>query len=335
MNNFVKTALQAGGSLHPLIIPANLTGGTGLMNPSIFNDNGKILAVIRHVNYTFYHSENKVFLHPWGPLTYLHPENDMHLRTNNYYCELDDKLNISRYDKIDMTFGDSKYTPMWEFIGLEDARLMRWNGKLYICGVRRDTTTNGQGRMELCEIVAEPNAVKEVSRFRIPAPNNPNSYCEKNWMPVLDMPYHFIKWSAPTELVRANPEDLSCQTVLINDNNSPSNKPGLRRDIRGGSQVVPFGDYRIAMTHEVDLFNSEVGRKDAVYHHRFVVWDKDWNIVKYSREFWMMDGRVEFGVGMCHYGTDEVLITFGFQDNAAYVLRCPTARIMEFINENC
>ena len=38
------------------------------------------------------------------------------------------------------------------FVGLEDARVVRWNNQLYICGVRRDVYDNGQGRMELCEI---------------------------------------------------------------------------------------------------------------------------------------------------------------------------------------
>lgn len=329
MNNFVKSALQAGGSIHPLLVPPNLTGGTGLMNPSVFNDNGKIIGVIRHVNYTFYHSENKVFLHPWGPLTYLHPENDLHLRTRNFYCEFDDNLNIIKQHEIDMTYGDSKYTPVWEFRGLEDARIMRWNGKLYIAGVRRDLKPNGEGRMDLCEIVVEKDRVYEVDRFRIPAPNNPDSYCEKNWMPIIDSPYHFVKWSTPTEVVYANIDDKTCKTVVMAENN-----PNIRRDIRGGSQIIPLGnDYRIAMTHEVDLFKSEVGRKDAVYHHRFLIWDKNWNIVKFSREFFMMDGHVEFGVGMCQRG-DDFLITFGFQDNAAYLLRCPIQHVLNFINEN-
>ena len=329
MNNFVKSALQAGGSIHPLLVPPNLTGGTGLMNPSVFNDNGKIIGVIRHVNYTFYHSENKVFLHPWGPLTYLHPENDLHLRTRNFYCEFDDNLNIIKQHEIDMTYGDSKYTPVWEFHGLEDARIMRWNGKLYIAGVRHDLKPNGEGRMDLCEIVVEKDRVYEVDRFRIPAPNNPDSYCEKNWMPIIDSPYHFVKWSTPTEVVYANIADRTCKTVVMAENN-----PNIRRDIRGGSQIIPLGnDYRIAMTHEVDLFKSEVGRKDAVYHHRFLIWDKNWNIVKFSREFFMMDGQVEFGVGMCQRG-DDFLITFGFQDNAAYLLRCPVQHVLNFIDEN-
>ena len=55
--HFAKIALDNGGSIHPLIIPASITNGTGLMNPSVYNDNGKIIVNLRHVNYTFYHSE--------------------------------------------------------------------------------------------------------------------------------------------------------------------------------------------------------------------------------------------------------------------------------------
>ena len=324
MNNFVKYALQAGGSLHPLIIPSDLTKGTGLMNPSVYNDDGKICVVIRHVNYTFYHSENKLFNHPWGPLTYLHPENDMHLRTRNFYTELNDKFEITRYNEIDMSFGDT-YEPKWEFVGLEDARLFRWNNKLYISGVRRDTTPNGQGRMELSEIVVGENTVKEVSRFRIPPPNDPNSYCEKNWMPILDMPEHYVKWSSPTEVVKVDPIKQTCSTVVMGKANT-----NLRRDIRGGSQVLKLKDgSRIAMTHEVDLFKSEVGRKDAVYRHRFLRWDRNWNIFAFSPEFFMMDAHVEFGIGICTLGED-FLITFGFQDNAAYILRVPQTAVINF-----
>lgn len=58
--SFVKFALERGGSIHPLIIPSECTDGTGLMNPSILVDDDKIRVLIRHVNYTFYHSEKKI-----------------------------------------------------------------------------------------------------------------------------------------------------------------------------------------------------------------------------------------------------------------------------------
>ena len=68
-------ALNRGGSIHPITIPKEvLENETGIMNPSIFNHNGRLLLNVRHVNYILYHSETKKFPHQWGPLVYVHPE---------------------------------------------------------------------------------------------------------------------------------------------------------------------------------------------------------------------------------------------------------------------
>lgn len=315
MENLAKTVLMNGGSIHPLIIPSSFTNGTGLMNPSILYWDKKIIVNLRHVNYTFYHSEAKLFQHQFGPLTYVHPENDMHLRTDNYYLELDRDFNVIRFNHVDTSLFDT-YEPMWDFVGLEDARLVYWEEKLYMTGVRRDTTTNGEGRMELSEIIVGSDTVREVSRVRIQPPKDPNSYCEKNWMPILDKPYHYIKWTNPTELVKVDTETCSSETVHQGEYIKASN------DFRGGSQVIPYNDKYIAIIHEVDLFNSEVGRKDAVYRHRLVIWDKNFNLLKFSEPFSIMGGHVEFAVGLIFHN-GEFLLTFGFQDNAAYLLRIP------------
>lgn len=322
--HLAKLALDNGGKISPLIIPSSLTEGTGLMNPSVLVDQNKILVNIRHVNYTFYHSEEKLFQHQWGPLTYIHPEHDMHLRTWNWYCELDDQFNIIRYHKVDTSKFDT-YEPMWDFVGLEDARLVRWDGKLYITGVRRDTTTNGQGRMELSEIVVSENGVEEISRIRIDPPKDPNSYCEKNWMPIIDKPYHYVKWTSPTEVVKVDPNSGASETI------STSEYVKFPRDIRGGSQVIKVDDYYIAVTHEVEFLQSEVGRKDAKYLHRFIVWDENFNIFAHSKEFSFMDAHVEFCVGMQKVD-DNFIFTFGYQDNASYILRCPSYVVVDFIN---
>jgi len=325
-NNFVLRCIEAGGSIKPLIIPAEHTQGLGLMNPSVYIHNGKIIGNLRHVNYTFYHSEAKLFQHPYGPLTYLHPEDDLHLRTWNWYLEFDEELNITRYTKTDTSKFDT-YEPLWDFVGLEDARVFEWEGKLYQSGVRRDTTTNGQGRMELCHIQVTPDEVKEVSRVRIEPPNDPDAYCEKNWMPILDKPFHYVKWSNPAEVVKIDPLNGSSETV------ARGNYIELPRDIRGGSQVVSLPDGYLALTHEVWLFNSETERKDAIYYHRFIKWDKDWNIVKYSDDFHFMDAQVEFCVGMVEYG-DYYLMTFGFQDNGAFILKAPKDVVLNFLTHN-
>ena len=324
MKTFAQVAFDKGGSIHPLIIDPKFTGGLGLMNPSILIDNGKVLVNLRQVNYTFYHSEEKLFQHPYGPLTYVHPENDIHLRTWNYYLELNDAYEIKRYCQVDTSaFPDKE---LWDFVGLEDARIFRWDGKLYLSGVRRDEDTVGTGRMELCEIVVDSNTVKQVSQLRIQPPLDPNSYCEKNWMPILDKPYHYIKWSNPTEVVKINPNTGTSEQIFTDKKNPIDGYP------RGGSQVIPWKDGYVAITHEVDLFNSEVGRKDAVYYHRVLFWDKKFRLQKWSKKFIITGGHVEFCVGLAiHNGS--MLMTFGFQDNAAYLLKFDDSVLEEFLND--
>ena len=322
MDNLVKKVLDSGGSITPLIIPPDLTNGTGLMNPSIYVDKGKLILNLRHVNYTLYHCEGEqLFINRWGPLAYLNPENDIHLRTTNWLCELNDDLTIKSWNKVDTSKLDVE--PVWEFIGLEDGRLVKWDNKLYLCGVRRDTKTNGEGRMELSEL----KKYKEVKRSRIQPPNDPNSYCEKNWMPVIDMPYHFVKWTNPTELVKVNPETNTSETIILKDG------VGSHLNLRGGSQIIPYGNDRICIIHEVDLWKNKLEQKDAKYNHRLVIWDKDWNIKHISESFSFMDGEIEFCCGLAEYKGD-LLITFGFQDNAAYILKVQKEKLIDMLSFN-
>jgi len=320
---FVNMALDNGGKIEPLILPAEESKGLGLCNPSVYIHNNKILLNLRQLNYVLFHAEMNRHEHIWGPLCYLNPENDIKLRTTNYLCYLDDNLLMTKYIKVDTTGFDRE--PLWEFIGLEDARLFVWDEKMFLCGVRRDTTTHGEGRMELSEIVVKDNAVTEISRTRIPAPGKNDSYCEKNWMPILDQPYHWIKWSNPTEIVKFDPVSKTTLTTKLGQYHP------LERDLRGASQVIPFQDGYLTLTHETSLYKSERDLKDATYRHRFILWDKNFNVVKFSREFSFMGAKIEFCCGMAEYN-DNILITFGYQDNAAFIMQAPKNFIIDFIN---
>jgi hypothetical protein len=323
MIQFVKEVLNNGGSIKPLLVPSTLTNGTGLFNPTIFNLNGKLIGNIRHCQYTIYHSELNKFEHEYGPLVYLNPENDITLTTKNYYCELDNDLNITSVRKVNTSKLD--IPPLWEFVGLEDVRIAHWDDKLYYCGVRRDTSTNGIGRMELSEISFINGEPTEINRIRMPAPPPNNSYCEKNWMPVVDKPYTFVKWSNPTEVVKYNIDDDATSTIFLgNYQSSPY-------DYRGGSQVFRWKEYYICISHSVNLYKSESGRKNADYWHSFIVWDRNWNVVKYTDLFNFMGAKIEFSCGMCEYNGD-IIITFGYQDNAAYILKVPGLFFERFLN---
>ena len=297
------------------------------MNPSVFiDDDGDILVNIRNVNYTLVHSENNQrFPSRWGPLTYLHPEKDQRLVTENYVVRLNQNLEMIDYAKVEML---NLHEPIWEFVGLEDARLVQWDSQYYLVGVRRDTTTNGQGRMEYSQVEIDKSnwSVKEFHRKRIPIPGDSDSYCEKNWFPVLDKPYHFIKWSCPTEVVYSHPNEEDTTQVALRHTLYQG------ADQRGSSQLIRWGNMYIAITHEVNLFKNYLGQKDAIYRHRLLMWDNEFNLAGMSKPFSFLDARIEFCVGAAKLGED-LLLSFGFQDNAAFVLRVPKSVVEDLILE--
>lgn len=325
IRNFVKYCLENGGTFKTLLVPSVFIKNPSLMNPTIINFDNNLIVNLRNVNYVLYHSEYGLNEHAWGPLCYLHPENEVKLVTHNIICHLDSNYDVDKYYNIDTSELDQD--PLWEFVGLEDCRLVNWENKLFMSGVRRDTTTNGQGRMELSEIVKDGDNYKEISRQRMPAPGDNNSYCEKNWMPVLDQPYRFIKWCNPTEVVEYTPESKTSETVFLGET-----KKIDTGDLRGGSQVLHIQDKYIALVHQTYLYKSEAGRKNGDYYHRFVVWDEDYKLLKISKVFSFMDAKIEFSCGMCLHN-DNLVITFGYQDNCSYLLSVPLEVILKFIND--
>jgi hypothetical protein len=230
---------------------------------------------------------------------------------------------MTDYTKVEML---ELHTPIWEFVGLEDARLVQWNNEYSLIGVRRDTTTNGVGRMEktVIELDKDNWTAKEVKRTRIPAPAPDNSYCEKNWAPILDRTNQFIKWTSPVEIVELDGEQ--CNQLSVKQGVKPN------KDQRGGSQLIRWGSMYISITHEVDLFKNYLTQKDGIYRHRLCVWDNELNLVGIGEPFSFLDGRIEFCVGAAIYEGD-LLISFGFQDNAAFVLRTPKVIVEDMIVE--
>jgi hypothetical protein len=203
---------------------------------------------------------------------------------------------------------------------------VEWNNKLYGIGVRRDLDTKGTGRMEISELEIADNSVKEVFRYRIPGPPPDNEYCMKNCTPILDKPFHLLKWSNPTCLMQF---DISGKETRIFETTS---KITMNNDLRGGSQVIPYKGSYLSILHETNLYSSEQGKKDATYRHRFLVWNEDFQLIKISKLFSFMNMKIEFCCGLAEY-QDDFLITFGAQDNAGYILKVSKSVVEDFINE--
>lgn len=313
-NGLVYQSVKHGdGGLVPITFNWDLNKGISLMNPSIFNDGGQLRCNVRCINYILHQTEYNKYPHWAGPLQYIHPENDLKLATENFIIDLDDNLNITKIRYVDMRLNSE---PKWDFTGLEDARLVRWNGDLYLCGVRRDTEETGIGRMELSKVELTNTEAIEVSRVRIPAPGKNDSYCEKNWMPILNYPFSYVKWTNPTELVEFNPLNLS-STSYYPDNGRVS----FNLDFRGGSHVVNYKDYYIAFGHSVRLWKPLCGEKDSIYDHHIAIWDKNFNLLKITKPFKFINAKIEFACGLCIDNSGMMIVSFAETDNVPYLLR--------------
>jgi hypothetical protein len=325
--NLTKKILDMGGIIEPICIDNNDSNGTGLCNASLLYNDNILHMILRNVEYTLHSSENEQKYQTCfeGPLSYYHKDNDLTLRTTNFYCIIDkETLKIKKYNKIDT----SKYdiTPIWTFIGLEDARIVYWDNRYYAIGVRRDTTTNGQGRMEFSELKIDENSVKEISRTRIEVEDK-ESYCEKNWMPIKSKPFHFVKWSNPTEIVKVDLENKIANQIYISEN-----KINLPFDLRGGSQLIDWYDNTyLAIVHECKFVSQNLnGYKDADYFHRFIIWNSDWSINYISEPFNFMTAKVEFCTGLEEVD-NNIIISFGFQDNACYAIKLSKNNLNQLI----
>lgn len=322
--NFVNRVIDGGGRFKRIKPQNEQLQKMGLFNPSIMVDGEKIYVSFRSSTYSMYYSENQRYTIGDHYLDYIKPESDNFIRTTNYICELTDDLNIRSYSKVETDKFDKN--PLWRYAGLEDPRLVKWEGKLFLVGVRRDDNLEGKGRIELSEIKYNGRSAVEVGREKLPTPLNIDSYCEKNWMPIIDEPFRFVKWTNPTEVVVWDSESKKVHQELLLDQHE--NIPQI---FRGGSQVIKINNKFLTIVHEVT--HEEVDEKFTMsYKQKFVEWDRDWNICRVSKPFTMLGGGIEFVSGMAIHGED-ILISFGFQDCLAFILRVPFNIIEEFLNE--
>ena len=319
MYNFVKYCLSNGAVIRPLVFDAELAGYTGICNPSVLADtDGKIKTVLRNVNYAMFKNEDETFVNDtYGPLCYITPDNYSKLATKNFVMA--DNGNVT---EVDTSMFDAE--PKWDFIGLEDARVVRWDGKLYLTGVRRDVDSIGTGRMELSEL--DENTFAEVRRVRIEVPKGLDaSYCEKNWMPILDMPFCYVRWCDPLQIMKADPETGRSEIILEKKSDIPC------EGVRGSSQVITVGDRRMAIVHRCQLWLNEKGEKvQSEYIENFIVWDMDWNTVCVSEEFSFADFDIEFTNGLA-YTDGKYIIPFALQDSMSFMMAVGKDTVDDFI----
>lgn len=339
IRNFVNICLQGGGQIMFIDYNEHNPLWPGYCNPSIMWDNKTkdFKLILRNVNYVLHNSgDNERNWCGWGPCFYSIPQEDgRNLKTRNFIGVSKDPFNNGfKFLEIQT----KPYNPIWEFQGEEDARIIRWDDKLYTTGVRRDDNEKGMGRMELM-LLKEPSIIAdnktmeyyEESRLKINGIGDNSTYCEKNWMPIQDIPYHYIQSSNPLRIIKVNPDTGEVSPII----EKPKDDNLLKHFdmLRGSSQCIPWKDGHITLVHTCELWFTRNGRKFAKYMHVFLWWDNDWNLKKVSPLFTFGDFMVEFTTGL-EYHDGYFYIPFAIQDNFTYLLKVPENTIETFLDSD-
>lgn len=309
-NGLIKFLLQNSAEIAPLEVPNLYEEQLASMNPSIWiNDDGSAYINIRVVNYNMWNICSREFTQTDQPVSYVSLGAD-YLATDNYFGEFDiDNLDILNLSKVKMM----EYTPLWYFIGLEDARIVNWDNKLHLCGVRRDLDTEGTGRMELSEIVKENDNWIEIKRTRIPA-SDEGAYLEKNWMPIIDKPYTWIKWCDPIEIAHYDLETGKLDVTF-------RNTAGVW--FRGDSHLIHINDRYYCFVHLAanKQLRPETNARISEYGHYLLEFDNDLNILRVSESFKYHNSmNVEFGCGLANYN-GYCYLTYAENDAASYIIK--------------
>ena len=326
--HFVNYCLHGGAIVKYIPFNTRNSDWPGFCNPSIMWDeqDKEFKMILRNVNHLM-HNSGKVWAREIR-LLYSNPDKDnRNLKTQNWLGRCKDPINEDFEFSLITT---TPYEPQWEFQGQEDGRILRWKGQLISTGVRRDDNTVGRGRMEVMFLDKddEGDGYHQSFSAKVPAPGDDSTYCEKNWMPIQDQPYRYVRTSNPTQVISVR--TMGETKVIIDKPKQELGELDKFDMIRGSSQVIPYKDGYIALVHTCELWLTANERKVARYLHAFIMWDKFFNIVKVSPTFNFAGWDVEFSCGMEHHD-GNFYIPFALNDNVPFFMVVPDNIMDRFI----
>lgn len=312
----IRYLLQQGAKIAPLEIDFENFGEQEdimtSMNPSVWIDeDGTGYVNIRAINYNIFNSRYREFTQDDQPVAYVSWATT-YLKTVNYFGNINlDTLEMENMSRVKML---ELHEPNWVFIGLEDARIIHWNDKLYLCGVRRDIKDDGEGRMELSEIVNNDGTWTEINRTRMPAAGDNTAYLEKNWMPIVDRPYTWLKWCSPVEIANFDTETEKLDVYFTNNTGYC---------FRGDSQLVHIGDFYYCFVHLAEnlQLRPETNARMTAYNHYILKLNEELHVVDVSESFsYSNTFNIEFGCGLA-YHNGYCYLTFAENDSAAFIIK--------------
>lgn len=276
------------------------------LNPSIANCGDKLCLILRTVNY---------IITPAGSYDM---QGDCAVRTKNILINFDNELNIISSEEIylPINFPDPLFK---EVLGFEDSRLFYWKGNFWSTSTLRELNQAGNCEIVLAKIVQKEDGLFHYDEYKVIHP----TFCEiehqKNWMPKVDGDdLYFVYSSDPTRIIDINGNIVSEHPVEI-----------AADSFRGSSQLLKVDDGWLACIHESHTMPENKRR----YMHRFVLYDNDGKLIKYSESFYFHTLGIEFAAGIArNTATNQIIVSFGLADKESWLALFDESEIKKILN---
>jgi glycosyltransferase involved in cell wall biosynthesis len=287
-------------------LDAQVPDGYVAMNPSIANDNGKFVVLVRAVNYTI-SPGGRYDIRPGDSAAAI---GHGAIHTRNFIVPLGDLSAVT-----ELALPSNWPVPKFDLVrGFEDSRLFAWKGRLWTISTVRELTPEGW-----CEQVLAPLTVTGYGdewKVILPA----ERLHEKNWQPWVD------RFGSLRFVYRPG--------VLVDVDGKVIAKHDCKWDVghfSGGSQVVNIDESSaLAVVHEARFIP---GSTDRYYAHRFVKFKPTGVVSAISLPFYFHGKQIEFCAGLAVSPKDRRLfLSYGVRDKEAWVATVDLDQILGFLD---
>jgi glycosyltransferase involved in cell wall biosynthesis len=281
------------------------------MSPSITRHGRRIMIAERTVNYWI--EEERLYCTADGA--------PIHSRT--FLLELDrETMADSPLGEITLP-GDFPSAVYHSVVGFEDTRLVSQGGELWTLSAVREQNEMGLAEQWLGRLGAnlemqQPHPIRLEGEPRY----------EKNWIPLIDRDtLKFIYLCDPTRLI--NKDGAAIKETM----------PAIACEhFSGGSQAIQFMAGWLAVVHS--HVQHGIYRR---YHHRFVWFDSEFNLERWSRPFTfpvtnyseVLHGY-QFAIGLCwHPDENRLLLSYQIDESQSWVGVFNHDDVRQFLNLDC
>jgi glycosyltransferase involved in cell wall biosynthesis len=250
-----------------------------------YDDDKKIKGVVRAVNYSM---DDK--------FQYTIRDEHQIVRTENYWIELDLDFNVSTFYKIDVNYANPNNSPAQRdshIKGFEDIRICKVGDKIYGIAVSWEYGLHNHPSVVYFLLKKNSDDRYIIDQFKAIRFNEQN--CQKNWTLFTENDRLYTIYSHyPLIILELDKEFQTDEKIVINKHNSYD----LTR-VRGSANPIQVNDERLVCVHEV------IFKDTRKYYHRFLKYDKEWNLISISQPFFFNRFYVEFTLSMMCINNDK------------------------------